>query len=259
MHIVDIRAFEALDSRGNPTLEVEVALSDGACGVALVPSGASTGIREACERRDGDPRRFHGRGVLDAARSVNTEVRDVLRDMRADRQTDLDQAMIALDGTPDKSRLGANAIVGVSLAAAAAAASLKLPLWRYVGGSQACVMPVPMINVLNGGAHADNSLDFQEFMVLPVGAASSPRRCAWAPKCSMRSGRPETRRPFGQRGRRGRLRARSARGRGSAGLPDGGDRTGRTPARPGRRAGPGSGRQRISSARRLRLPDRTGA
>ena len=102
MHIVDIRAFEALDSRGNPTLEVEVALSDGACGVALVPSGASTGIREACERRDGDPRRFHGRGVLDAARSVNTEVRDVLRDMRADRQADLDQAMIALDGTPDK-------------------------------------------------------------------------------------------------------------------------------------------------------------
>lgn len=173
MHIVDIRAFEALDSRGNPTLEVEVALSDGACGVALVPSGASTGIREACERRDGDPRRFHGRGVLDAARSVNTEVRDVLRDMRADRQADLDQAMIALDGTPDKSRLGANAILGVSLAAArAAAASLKLPLWRYVGGSQACVMPVPMINVLNGGAHADNPLDFQEFMVLPVGATS---------------------------------------------------------------------------------------
>ena len=144
-----------------------MALSDGACGVALVPSGASTGIREACERRDGDPRRFHGRGVLDAARSVNTEVRDV-RDMRADRQTDLDQAMIALDARQKPPRRQRDSVSRRG----AAAASLKLPLWRYVGGSQACVMPVPMINVLNGGAHADNSLDFQEFMVLPVGAAS---------------------------------------------------------------------------------------
>ena len=190
MHIVDIRAFEALDSRGNPTLEVEVALSDGACGVALVPSGASTGIREACERRDGDPRRFHGRGVLDAARSVNTEVRDVLRDMRADRQADLDQAMIALDGTPDKSRLGANAILACRWPRRAAAASLKLPLWRYLGGSQACVMPVPMINVLNGGAHADNPLDFRNSWCCRWARPASPRRCAWAPKCSMRSRTP---------------------------------------------------------------------
>lgn len=173
MQIVDIQAFEAIDSRGNPTLEVEVALSDGARGVALVPSGASTGSREACERRDNDPGRFRGRGVRDAAQSVNTAVRDLLQGMRADQQAALDQAMIALDGTPDKSRLGANAILGVSLAAArAAASSLQLPLWRYLGGNQACVIPVPMINVLNGGAHADNPLDFQEFMILPMGASS---------------------------------------------------------------------------------------
>ena len=266
MHIVDIRAFEALDSRGNPTLEVEVALSDGACGVALVPSGASTGIREACERRDGDPRRFHGRGVLDAARSVNTEVRDVLRDMRADRQADLDQAMIALDGTPDKSRLGANAILGVSLAAARGGgqpetAAVALP-GRQPGLRHACAHDqraqrrrpcrqsagFPGIHGAAGGRDQ-----------LRRGGAHGRRSVPCA------QGRPETRRPFGQRGRRGRLRARSARGRGSAGLPDGGDRTGRTPARPGRRAGPGSGRQRISSARRLRLcrtgpaPERRGA
>lgn len=173
MHITNIGAHEALDSRGNPTLEVEVELSDGASGVALVPSGASTGNREACERRDGNPERFRGRGVLDAARSVNTELRGLLLGMRADRQAELDQAMISLDGTENKRRIGANAILGVSLAAArAAASSLGVPLWRYLGGSQACVMPVPMINVLNGGAHADNPLDFQEFMILPVGAAS---------------------------------------------------------------------------------------
>ena len=173
MHIVNIQAFEAIDSRGNPTLEVEMELSDGARGLALVPSGASTGAREACERRDKDPSRFRGRGVRDAAHSVNTELRALLLDRRADQQAALDQAMIALDGTPDKSRLGANAILGVSLAAArAAASSLQVPLWRYLGGSQACVLPAPMINVLNGGAHADNPLDFQEFMILPVGAAT---------------------------------------------------------------------------------------
>jgi enolase len=173
MHIVNIQAHEAIDSRGNPTLEVDVELSDGAHGLALVPSGASTGSREARERRDGDSARFHGRGVMGAVRSVNTELRGLLLGMRADRQAEVDLAMIALDGTPDKSRLGANAILGVSLAAArAAAAGLKLPLWRHLGGSQACVMPVPMINVINGGAHADNPLDFQEFMVLPVGAAT---------------------------------------------------------------------------------------
>lgn len=173
MDIADINAYEALDSRGNPTLEVEVCLKDGTRGVALVPSGASTGSREACERRDGDAGRFLGRGVLNAAASVNTELRDALLGMRADQQAELDHAMIALDGTANKSRIGANAILGVSLAAARAAAShLQLPFWRYLGGAQACVMPVPMINVINGGAHADNPLDFQEFMILPVGAAS---------------------------------------------------------------------------------------
>lgn len=173
MHIVNVQAFEAIDSRGNPTLEAEIELSDGARGRALVPSGASTGSREACERRDGDPGRFRGRGVMEAVRSVNTELRDRLTGMRADQQADLDYAMIALDGTSDKSRLGANAVLGVSLAAArAAASSLGLPLWRHLGGSQACVMPVPMINVINGGAHADNPLDFQEFMILPVGAST---------------------------------------------------------------------------------------
>lgn len=173
MHIVNIQAFEALDSRGNPTLEVEVDLSDGARGVALVPSGASTGSREARERRDKNPNRYGGRGVQDAARSVNTELRDLLLNLRADQQALIDHAMITADGTADKSRIGANAILGVSLAVArAAAASLRLPLWRHLGGSQACVMPVPMINVINGGAHADNPLDFQEFMVLPVGAAT---------------------------------------------------------------------------------------
>jgi enolase len=173
VHIADIAAHEALDSRGNPTLEVEVRLEDGAAGVALVPSGASTGQREARERRDGDPRRYLGRGMLDAARSVNTELRGALLGLRADRQALVDQAMIALDGTPDKSRLGANALLGVSLATArAAAASLDLPLWRHVGGAQAQVLPVPMINIVNGGAHADNPLDFQEFMIMPVGAPS---------------------------------------------------------------------------------------
>lgn len=171
MHIVDIQAHEALDSRGNPTVEVEVSLSDGTQAIALVPSGASTGAREACERRDGDPGRLTGRGVLGAVHSVNTEMRDALIGMPADQQAAIDHAMIALDGTDNKHRLGANAILGVSLAVARAAAnSLRRPLWHYLGGSQACVLPVPMINVINGGAHADNPLDFQEFMVLPVGA-----------------------------------------------------------------------------------------
>jgi enolase len=173
MHIVHIAGHEALDSRGNPTVEVEVRLEDGAVGVALVPSGASTGLHEAVERRDGDPARYLGKGVLNAVRSINTELRDALRGMRADDQAAVDAAMIALDGTPDKSRLGANAILGVSLATArAAAASQRVPLWRYAGGAQAQVLPVPMINVINGGAHADNPLDFQEFMILPVGADS---------------------------------------------------------------------------------------
>ncbi|HBY34485.1 MAG TPA: phosphopyruvate hydratase, partial [Delftia acidovorans] len=173
MQITDIAAHEALDSRGHPTVEVEVELADGSRGLALVPSGASTGRHEALERRDGDASRHLGKGVLGAVQAVNTELRDLLRGMRADAQGRIDTAMIALDGTPGKSRLGANALLGVSLAVArAAAASQRMPLWRHMGGAQARVLPVPMINVINGGAHADNPLDFQEFMLLPVGADS---------------------------------------------------------------------------------------
>lgn len=171
MKIIDIASHEALDSRGNPTIEVEVRLDDGARGLALVPSGASTGQHEALERRDADPARYLGRGVLGAVRAVNTDVRDALLGQQADQQATIDRIMIDLDGTADKSRLGANALLGVSLAVAhAAAASHGQPLWRYLGGVQAQVLPVPMINIINGGAHADNPLDFQEFMILPVGA-----------------------------------------------------------------------------------------
>ncbi|CAB3818592.1 phosphopyruvate hydratase [Achromobacter pulmonis] len=173
MQITHLAAHEALDSRGNPTVEVEVRLDDGAHGLALVPSGASTGKREARERRDGDRARYLGRGVLGAVEAVNTTLRPALLGLPADQQAHIDQRMIALDGTPDKSRLGANALLGVSLAVArAAAASQRLPLWRHVGGMQAQTLPVPMINIINGGAHADNPLDFQEFMILPVGADS---------------------------------------------------------------------------------------
>lgn len=173
MQITHLAAHEALDSRGNPTVEVEVRLDDGAHGLALVPSGASTGKREARERRDGDRARYLGRGVLGAVEAVNTTLRPALLGLPADQQAHIDQRIIALDGTPDKSRLGANALLGVSLAVArAAAASQGLPLWRHVGGVQAQTLPVPMINIINGGAHADNPLDFQEFMILPVGADS---------------------------------------------------------------------------------------
>lgn len=173
MRISDIQAFEALDSRGNPTVEAEITLDSGIRARALVPSGASTGQHEANEKRDGDAARYLGRGVLDAVQAVNTELRSALLGKPADQQAELDACMIELDGTPDKSRLGANAILAVSLAAArAAAAQQGLPLWRYAGGAQAQVLPVPMINIINGGAHADNPLDFQEFMILPVGAAS---------------------------------------------------------------------------------------
>ena len=173
MHITHLTAHEALDSRGNPTVEVEIRLDDGARGLALVPSGASTGQREALEKRDGDAARYLGKGVLGAVNAVNTELRAALLGLRADQQAEIDQTLIALDGTADKSRLGANALLGVSLAVAhAAAASQGLPLWRHVGGVQAQMLPVPMINIINGGAHADNPLDFQEFMILPVGADS---------------------------------------------------------------------------------------
>ncbi len=169
--IVDIHAREILDSRGNPTVEVEVTLEDGDAGRAAAPAGASTGAHEAAELRDGDPARYGGKGVLKAVEAVNGEIFDALSGLDAREQEAIDRTMIALDGTPNKARLGANAIVGVSLAVAkAAAAASGLPLYRYVGGSHARTLPTPMMNVVNGGAHADNRLDFQEFMIVPVGA-----------------------------------------------------------------------------------------
>jgi enolase len=171
--IVDITAREILDSRGNPTVEVDVVLEDGAFGRAAVPSGASTGTHEAVEKRDGDKQRYGGKGVLQAVDAVNGEIFDALSGMDAEDQRRLDAALIELDGTENKSRLGANAILGVSLAAAKAQAiSSNLPLWRYVGGVSARVLPTPLMNIINGGAHADNPIDVQEFMILPTGAAS---------------------------------------------------------------------------------------
>ncbi|MFO1186364.1 MAG: phosphopyruvate hydratase [Alphaproteobacteria bacterium] len=169
--IIDIAAREILDSRGNPTVEVDVTLEDGSFGRAAVPSGASTGKHEAAERRDGDKARYGGKGVLKAVEAVNGEIFEALSGFEAEEQILIDRAMIDLDGTPNKGRLGANAILGVSLAVAKAAAeAAALPLWRYVGGASAHLMPVPMMNVINGGAHADNAIDIQEFMLLPVGA-----------------------------------------------------------------------------------------
>ena len=169
--ILDITAREILDSRGNPTVEVDVILEDGSFGRAAVPSGASTGAHEAMELRDGDKKRYGGKGVLNAVAAVNGEIFETLIDMDAEDQIAVDRAMIALDGTPNKSRLGANAILGVSLATAKAAAeACGQPLYRYVGGTAARTLPVPMMNIINGGAHADNPIDFQEFMILPVGA-----------------------------------------------------------------------------------------
>jgi enolase len=171
--IEQVHARQILDSRGNPTVEVELALRSGAAGRAAVPSGASTGEFEATELRDGDKSRYLGKGVEQAVANVNGEIAEAVSGRDATDQQGLDRALIALDGTPNKSRLGANAILGVSLAAAhAAAAEEGLPLYRYIGGEAAHVLPVPMMNVLNGGAHADNSVDFQEFMIVPVGAPS---------------------------------------------------------------------------------------
>jgi enolase len=170
--IVDISAREVLDSRGNPTVEVDVRLEDGSFGRAIVPSGASTGAHEAVELRDGG-KRYGGKGVLKAVAAVNTEIFDTLVGLEAEEQTRIDELMCKLDGTANKSRLGANAILGVSLAVAKAAAeSAGLPLYRYVGGSLARVLPVPQMNILNGGVHADNPIDFQEFMIMPVGGES---------------------------------------------------------------------------------------
>jgi enolase len=168
--IIDIRGREILDSRGNPTVEVEVELDDGCMGRAAVPSGASTGAHEAVEKRDGG-KRYAGKGVEKAVASVNGEIFEALSGMEAEEQLHIDRTLIALDGTPNKSRLGANATLGVSLAVAhAAAAARGQKLYRYVGGTQAHVLPVPFMNIINGGAHADNPIDFQEFMILPVGA-----------------------------------------------------------------------------------------
>jgi enolase len=169
--IVDVIGREILDSRGNPTVEVDVVLEDGARGRAAVPSGASTGAHEAVELRDGEKGRYLGKGVTKAVEAVNGEIFEAIGGMDAEAQIKLDETMIALDGTPNKSRLGANAILGVSLAAAkAAAAANGLPLYRYVGGTSARLLPVPMMNIVNGGVHADNPIDFQEFMIMPVGA-----------------------------------------------------------------------------------------
>ena len=171
--ITDIIAREILDSRGNPTIEVEVTLEDGSRGRAAVPSGASTGAHEAVELRDGDKARYLGKGVTRAVAAVETEIFDALGGMDAETQVRIDETLIALDGTPNKSKLGANALLGVSLAVAkAAAAASNLPLYRYVGGTSARLLPVPMMNIVNGGVHADNPIDFQEFMIMPVGAAS---------------------------------------------------------------------------------------
>ena len=184
--IIDIHGREILDSRGNPTVEVDVTLETGATGRAAVPSGASTGVHEAVELRDGDKERYLGKGVTQAVDAVNGELFDALSGMEAEEQVALDQMMIDLDGTENKGRLGANAILGVSLAAAKAAADeAGLPLYRYVGGSFARDLPVPMMNIINGGAHADNPIDIQEFMVMPVSAPRPwPRRCAWERRCS---------------------------------------------------------------------------
>ena len=176
IEIVDVLGREVMDSRGNPTVEVEVYVDDGMqtyCGRAAVPSGASTGIFEACELRDGDKSRYLGKGVLKAVEAVNTEIADLLIGMNALDQIAIDKAMIALDGTPNKERLGANAILGASLACAKAACeALGTTLYNYVGGCNAYTLPVPMMNILNGGAHATNNVEIQEFMVMPVGSTS---------------------------------------------------------------------------------------
>ena len=178
--IIDIHGREILDSRGNPTVEVDVLLEDGSFGRAAVPSGASTGAHEAAELRDGDPGRYLGKGVRNAVASVNGEISDALLGVDAEDQREIDMTMISLDGTPNKSRLGANAILGVSLAASRAAASARgLPLYAYVGGVAAHVLPVPMMNIINGGEHADNPIDIQEFMIMPVGAESLAEAVRW--------------------------------------------------------------------------------
>ncbi|NAZ35228.1 phosphopyruvate hydratase [Rubellimicrobium sp. CFH 75288] len=178
--IIDVHAREILDSRGNPTVEVDVTLEDGTMGRAAVPSGASTGAHEAVEKRDGDKARYRGKGVLEAVAAVNGEIADAVQGMDATEQAGIDALLCELDGTPNKGRLGANAILGVSLAVAKAAADYTAtPLYRYVGGTAARVLPVPMMNIINGGQHADNPIDIQEFMIMPVGAPSLREAVRW--------------------------------------------------------------------------------
>lgn len=179
-YIVDVHARQILDSRGNPTVEVDVLTDEGSFGRAAVPSGASTGIHEAVELRDADKKKYLGKGVLKAVKNVNTEIAQTIMGYDVTQQAAIDQAMIDLDGTSNKSKLGANAILAVSMAVAKAAAEdVSLPLYRYIGGTNANVLPVPMMNILNGGAHADNKIDFQEFMVMPVGAKSFSDGLRW--------------------------------------------------------------------------------
>ena len=190
--IFDVYGREVLDSRGNPTVEVEVTLDDGSFARAIVPSGASTGAFEAVELRDGDKERYLGKGVQNAVANVNEEIAEALIGMDACDQRAIDAEMIELDGTPNKGRLGANAILGASLAVARAAAeSAELPLYKYVGGVNANVLPTPMMNILNGGVHADNNVDFQEFMIMPVGAESFAEACRFTTRsrrfCMMRA------------------------------------------------------------------------
>ena len=179
-YIIEVHARQILDSRGNPTVEVDVLTDDGAMGRAAVPSGASTGIHEAAELRDNDKKKYLGKGVLKAVKNVNTSIADALIGFDITSQTAIDQVMIDLDGTPNKSKLGANAILAVSMAVAKAAAEeANLPLYRYIGGTNARTLPMPMMNILNGGAHADNKIDFQEFMIMPIGAPSFSEGLRW--------------------------------------------------------------------------------
>lgn len=179
-YIIDVHARQILDSRGNPTVEVDVLTDDGAIGRAAVPSGASTGIHEAVELRDNDKKKYVGKGVLKAVKNVNTTIAEALVGMEVSEQAAIDQAMIDLDGTSNKAKLGANAILAVSMAVAKAAADeADLPLYRYIGGTNAKTLPIPMMNILNGGAHADNKIDFQEFMIMPVGAPSFSEGLRW--------------------------------------------------------------------------------
>ena len=255
--IEQVHARQILDSRGNPTVEVDVRLASGAVGRAAVPSGASTGTREALELRDGDGP-FGGKGVTRAIANVNGEIADTARGRDALDQSGLDEALIALDGTDGKSRLGANAILGVSMAAArAAAAEAGQPLWRYLGGEDANVLPVPTMNVLNGGAHADNPVDFQEFMVAPVGAESFAQAVQMGAEVYQQlKGTLKQRGPDDRRRRRGRVRPGPGVQRGAAGAARDGDRGGRLSSGRRRRDLPGPGGERVLPRRPLRTGGR---